>query len=131
MQLTQLLAVRDIHVEQRSEDIIAEQRFLGNLARFVREDGSVLLHINSSDGYWNALLNVEILLVAQDSMLRIGDGKILYGGSGFVRMYPGDALQWWRGVAGPAYVIYLDETQGLLLMDFDAFQSGQRPSQAV
>jgi len=131
MQLTQLLALRGIHVGQHSEDIIAEGQFLENLPKFVRRDGSILLHMNSSEGYWDRLGGVEILFVSTENLLRLGDGKILYGGSGFVRMYPGDALQWWRGVAGPAYVIYHDEAQGLLLMDFDAFRAGQRPSQAV
>lgn len=131
IQISQILSGRGIEVTQRSEDIIAEQRFLGNLAKLVKDDGSILLHINSSDGYWGILQGGKILQVAVDKLLRRENTDPLYGGSGFVRMYPGDAIEYWIGAGGPVYVVYHDEMQGLRLMDRDSFVAGQRPSKAV
>lgn len=131
IQLSQVLAPKDLKLNQRSEDIIAEQRFLGNLGRFVREDGSVLLHINSSDGYWNSIHGANILQVAFDKLIRYPDDSVLYGGSGFVRMYPDDSIEYWLSLEGPAFAIYYDPVQGMRVMDLGDFQAGQRPSQAV
>lgn len=131
IQISQVLESRGISVNQRYEDVIAEQRFLGALEKFIRKDGSILLHVNSSDGYWNSLQGASILQVAIDGLLRKATGTCLYGGSGFVRLYPDDAIEYWCSKNGPAYAIYHGSEQGLLLMNLGEFLDGQRPSKAV